>query len=103
MPFSYSLNLSPFSFPFTIPLQPPRPLPHNPLHKTPTNIPVSAVTFADGNVFTWNINANAQSQPDYTQVGTSHNNYRSFNVYKDSKRVLYSQDGWDFRTIYYCT
>ncbi|KFZ01349.1 hypothetical protein V501_10061 [Pseudogymnoascus sp. VKM F-4519 (FW-2642)] len=61
-----------------------------------------SVTFADGNVFAWNINANAQSEPDYTMVGTSHNNFRNFDVYKDNKRILYSQNGWDYRTIYYC-
>ncbi|KFY79414.1 hypothetical protein V499_01608 [Pseudogymnoascus sp. VKM F-103] len=60
-----------------------------------------SVTFADGNVFAWNINANAQSEPDYTMVGTSHNNFRNFDVYKDNKRILYSQNGWDYRTIYY--
>jgi len=61
-----------------------------------------SVTFSGGNVFAWNINANAQSEPDFTIVGTSHNNFRNFDVYKDNKRILYSQDGWDFRTIYYC-
>ncbi|KAG7285204.1 hypothetical protein NEMBOFW57_009825 [Staphylotrichum longicolle] len=42
-------------------------------------------TFPSGVTFSWNIPANAQSQADYTSVGSGSNGYRSFAGYKDNK------------------
>ncbi|KAK4215156.1 hypothetical protein QBC37DRAFT_282323 [Rhypophila decipiens] len=42
-------------------------------------------TFPTGVTFTWNIPSNAQSQADYSWVGTGSNTYRTFNGYKDNK------------------
>jgi len=60
------------------------------------------VTFPDGNVFTWSINANAQAQAFGTQVGTAKNNFQTYSIFKDDQHVVYSKDGLNYKTIYWC-
>ncbi|KAK4099288.1 hypothetical protein N658DRAFT_453303, partial [Parathielavia hyrcaniae] len=40
-------------------------------------------TFPSGVSFSWNIRSDAQSQPNYANVGSGSNNYRSFAGFKD--------------------
>ncbi|PMD45889.1 PR-1-like protein [Hyaloscypha variabilis F] len=61
-----------------------------------------SVTFPDGNVFTWSINADAQAQAFGTQVGTAKNNYQSYTIFKDDQHIVYSENGLNYKTIYWC-
>lgn len=59
------------------------------------------IPFADGNVFSWVINGNAQAQQYGAMVGTANNNFQGFKVYKDDQRVVYEKDGVAYHTIYW--
>ncbi|KUJ09212.1 uncharacterized protein LY89DRAFT_788118 [Mollisia scopiformis] len=60
-------------------------------------------TFSTGTTFTWNIEAYAQSEPDYTEVGTGTNTYHNFDIYKDDQHVMYYDgNGYACKSIYYC-
>jgi hypothetical protein len=59
-------------------------------------------TFNDGNAFTCSVNADGFAQTVGTAVGTAHNNFRGFTIHKDDDRVLYTINGWQVSTIYYC-
>ena len=59
-------------------------------------------TFQDGNVFTWTIQRNAQSLAFATECGDAKNNFQSYRVFKDDHHVVWKQDGWEYKTIYWC-
>jgi hypothetical protein len=46
-------------------------------------------TFPDGNVFNCNVNADGQTVPFGTAVGTASNNSHGFTVYKDNGSVIF--------------
>ncbi|KAL1860386.1 hypothetical protein VTK73DRAFT_7368 [Phialemonium thermophilum] len=58
--------------------------------------------FPSGVSFTSHIQANAQSQPDFSNVGTGNNGFRNFVCFKDNKRKLFQQGEATCNSIYYC-
>jgi hypothetical protein len=59
-------------------------------------------TFKDGNTFTCSVNADGFTQAFGTAVGTAHNNFHGFTIFKDDGRVLYTINGWQVTSIYWC-
>jgi hypothetical protein len=57
---------------------------------------------ASGKTFCSNIQSDAQSKSTGTKVGTAYNNETPFNCFKDNNRVLYSGNGFQCHSIYYC-
>ncbi|KAH6622684.1 hypothetical protein F5144DRAFT_517088 [Chaetomium tenue] len=58
-------------------------------------------TFPTGVTFTWNIPSGAQSQPNYSSVGSGSNGYRSFAGYKDDHVNGASYNYHSCEKIYY--
>ncbi|KAF8863717.1 hypothetical protein BDZ45DRAFT_722154 [Acephala macrosclerotiorum] len=51
------------------------------------------VTFSDGIILTWSAPpSNAQTQADFSEMGTANNNYYSLVVFKDRKRQVFVLD-----------
>lgn len=67
-----------------------------------TDISFIIAKYKNGTTFHWNIYGNAQELPDYARVGVCDNGYNTYNVYKDKQRVIYTIDGWQCTTIYWC-
>ncbi|KAK3332766.1 hypothetical protein B0T19DRAFT_398503 [Cercophora scortea] len=58
--------------------------------------------FTSGTVFSYTIQANAQSRPNYSQVGTGRNPYHDYKIYKDDQHVMYTEGSGNVcRSIYY--
>lgn len=60
-----------------------------------------ACTFPTGVRFAWFINADAQSQPDYTHVGDGGNQFKAFAGFKDDKHSMFNQGPSQCHSIYY--
>ena len=62
------------------------------------------VLFADEVLLEWFISTTAQSQPNFTQVGTAANTAGGgWNMYKDDQRIMFTDsEGFNCRTIYWC-
>ncbi|RWA09759.1 hypothetical protein EKO27_g5351 [Xylaria grammica] len=59
-------------------------------------------TFDTGTTFSWNIQSNAQSQPNFSVVGSGTNGFQGFTVRKDDQHVMYTDgNGHACRSIYY--
>ncbi|KAG7294482.1 hypothetical protein NEMBOFW57_004556 [Staphylotrichum longicolle] len=58
-------------------------------------------TFPSGVKFTWNIPSNAQSQANYSPVGSGSNGYRSFAGYKDDHGATFGYNYHSCEKIYY--
>ena len=62
----------------------------------------SAATFSgSGHVIKWNLADDAGRSPLYTRVGFADKEGEKWNVYRDDSRVLFEQDGWQFRAIFW--
>lgn len=48
-----------------------------------------------------NVGANGQKVGENAPVGSGHNNYRQFTIYRAKQHVLYQKDGWNAQAIYY--
>jgi len=59
-------------------------------------------TFSTGVTFSWNIEKNAQDQPNFSKVGTGSNGFRNFNIFKDDKHPMFTENGFGCDSIYYC-
>ncbi|KAK3349106.1 hypothetical protein B0T25DRAFT_569758 [Lasiosphaeria hispida] len=60
-------------------------------------------TFDTGTRFSWSIGSNAQSQRNYTQVGSGDNGFHKFTIFKDDKHTMYRDgNGNECKSIYYC-
>jgi hypothetical protein len=57
--------------------------------------------FPDHNVVSWNIEADAQTKPFLTKVGTAQNREQSFTIFKDDNHVAFDRDGFHFEVRYY--
>ncbi|KAK3997836.1 hypothetical protein QBC44DRAFT_46097 [Cladorrhinum sp. PSN332] len=58
--------------------------------------------FSTGVRFTWWIEKDAQSKPNWSHVGNGNNGYKSFAIRKDDKHAFYTDaQGYVCRTIYY--
>ncbi|TPX18959.1 uncharacterized protein E0L32_011352 [Thyridium curvatum] len=56
-----------------------------------------------GVTFTWAIDSNAQSYPNFQKAGTGSNGFHNFNCFKDDQHVMYTDgNGHACRSIYYC-
>ncbi|KAH6621524.1 hypothetical protein B0J18DRAFT_229071 [Chaetomium sp. MPI-SDFR-AT-0129] len=58
-------------------------------------------TFPTGVTFSWNIPSNAQSQPNYSSVGSGSNGYRSFAGHKDDHTAGPSYNYHSCEKVYY--
>ncbi|KAI0096060.1 hypothetical protein GGR51DRAFT_544369 [Nemania sp. FL0031] len=59
-------------------------------------------TFSTGVTFTWSIQSNAQSQPNFSVVGSGSNGAQGFTIRKDDQHVMYTDgNGHQCRSIYY--
>ncbi|KAK3290344.1 uncharacterized protein B0H64DRAFT_427872 [Chaetomium fimeti] len=58
--------------------------------------------FSTGVYFSWNIQSDAQSKPNYTKVGSGGNGFRDYDIYKDDQHEMYSDsNGYSCKSIYY--
>lgn len=58
--------------------------------------------FSTGVGFDWNINTDAQSKDNFSEVGVGKNTYNYYRIHKDDKHVMfYDNTGKACRTIYY--
>ncbi|KUJ17986.1 uncharacterized protein LY89DRAFT_732688 [Mollisia scopiformis] len=58
--------------------------------------------FDTGTTLTWNIESNAQSQPNFAQVGTGSNGFHNFNIFKDDKHTMFTDGNKNqCNSIYY--
>ncbi|KAI0509681.1 hypothetical protein F5B22DRAFT_648702 [Xylaria bambusicola] len=66
-------------------------------------IPNGLCAFNTGESFHWNIRSNAQSQENYSVVGSGNNNERGFVIRKDDKHVMFTDpnNGEQCSSIYY--
>ena len=60
-----------------------------------------AVLFTRTNTFVWSF-INSTNAPVNKVTGEASNGYRCFFCYKDDGRVLFKQNGSDYRTEYFC-
>ncbi|KAK3682955.1 hypothetical protein B0T22DRAFT_445112 [Podospora appendiculata] len=61
-----------------------------------------ACAFTSGTVFSYSIQANAQSQPNYSQVGMGKNPFHTYRIYKDDKHRMYTEGSGNVcSSIYY--
>jgi hypothetical protein len=58
-------------------------------------------TFADGDVFSSTVSANAPSAKYGAPCGTAANKYRPMTIYKDDYKLLYEVDGWQVHAVYW--
>jgi hypothetical protein len=58
--------------------------------------------FSNGTNFSWNILPAAQQAQFLAPVGSASNTFNNYVVYKDNGRVLYTVDGFECRTLYWC-
>jgi len=62
-----------------------------------------ACTFSTGTTFDWVIAVNAQSEPNFSQVGNGTNGFHNFNIMKDDKHTMFVDgNGNSCESIYYC-
>ncbi|KAJ8121181.1 hypothetical protein ONZ43_g2302 [Nemania bipapillata] len=62
----------------------------------------SSCTFSTGVTFFWGIESNAQSQPNFSVVGSGTNSLQGFTIRKDDQHVMYTDgNGHACQSIYY--
>ncbi|UKZ68986.1 uncharacterized protein TrAtP1_010006 [Trichoderma atroviride] len=60
-----------------------------------------ACTFSSGARFSWFVNGDAQSQPNFQHVGDGGNQFRAYAGFKDDKHTMFSLGNGQCHSIYY--